>query len=508
MALRGVTGPVEDAGVDIEYTGKVGAVMGRLTSVDKSGDFSFDVPVKDPLAETLRVSGSYPWRLDEGYTTVVHLKNTIDKQVYALLQVRFEGGSYNIERIKMAAYQTVAVDIKQLRDAQQQDIRGTVMPKGVESGQVVWFEEEAGSLIGRAEVARIATGVASSFSCSGNCSCPTNYYSAYLTPSSSEGAVGGTAQFTQNEMRRDCQGSLFGPYNRTSDSTWSSSDTSVMTVTAGLVSCLNPGTAGVTAQFQAVIYGGGCGLCCPTYIFPTSGSNVTVFRLRIRVAGSSIHFEDSDSGASIVAGETFAIIAEAINAVGDILPINVAVSTSTSRTLDSSEIGLPSSFNIANGSYNSGGLLLNRVNGTDSGTSYRFSTGGGGFKDFYLYTYFRVVSTREGQLPNPTQCGYTIQPNDHLVALPVRDLCNVQVVVRNPTSGQSDTAPKKDAGPHFPGGNCDPSGTIVDPYWNTGTRPKVEGLTCETGNNNAAIDLGDGTFAAVGSPSQVVWRWQ
>ncbi len=242
----------------------------------KSGDFLFDVPVKDPLAEMLRVSGSYPWRLDEGYTTVVHLKNTIDKQVYALLQVRFEGGSYNIERIKMAAYQTVAVDIKQLRDAQQQDIRGTVMPKDVESGQVVWFEEEAGSLIGRAEVATIATGVASSFSCSGNCSCPTNYYSAYLTPSSSEGPVGGTAQFTQNEMRRDCQGSLFGPYNRTSDSTWSSSDTSVMTVSAGLASCLNPGTAGVTAQFQAVIYGGPCGICCPTYIFPTSGANVTV----------------------------------------------------------------------------------------------------------------------------------------------------------------------------------------------------------------------------------------
>lgn len=103
---------------------------------------------------------------------------------------------------------------------------------------------------------------------------------------------------------------------------------------------------------------------------------------------------------------------------------------------------------------------------------------------------------------------YTIQPNDHLVALPVRDLCNVQVVVRNPTTGQSDTAPKKDAGPHFPGGNCDPSGITVDPYWNTGTRPKVESLTCESGNNNAGIDLGDGTYAAVGSPSQVVWRWQ
>lgn len=80
--------------------------------------------------------------------------------------------------------------------------------------------------------------------------------------------------------------------------------------------------------------------------------------------------------------------------------------TSASRTLGSTEVGLPSSFDLAgNGSYNSPGVVLNRVNGTERGTSYRFSTAGGGFKDFFFYTYFRVVSTREGQLPNPTQCG-------------------------------------------------------------------------------------------------------
>jgi hypothetical protein len=92
--------------------------------------------------------------------------------------------------------------------------------------------------------------------------------------------------------------------------------------------------------------------------------------------------------------------------------------------------------------------------------------------------------------------------------LPVRGLCDIGIVVRNPSNGSSDTAPKKDAGPHYPGGACDPGGTTEDPYWNTGTRPKVESVTCETGNNNSGIDLGDGTFAALGSPSQVVWRFQ
>lgn len=273
---------------------------------------------------------------------------------------------------------------------------------------------------------------------------------------------------------------------------------------------ISSGTAGVTAQFQAVIYGGPCGTCCPTYIFPTTGANVTVFRLRIRVSGSSIHFEDSDSGASVVAGETFGIIAEAVDANGNVLPVNAGVSTSVSRTLSSGEIGLPTSFTLSAGSFTSGGLLLNRVTGTTSGTSYRFSTAAGGFKDFFLFTYFRVLNTRVGLVGNTTSCGHVVQPNDHFVALPVAELCGISVVVRNPNTGQSEATTKNDKGPHFPGPGtaCDPSGNMGgDFYWNTGTRPRVESLSCETGNNNSGIDLADGTFSALGSPSQVVWRF-
>ncbi len=118
MAKPGVIMPVEDAGVDIEYTGRAGAVIGRLTSLDQSGDFVFDVPVKDPLGEMMRGSGSYAWRLDNGYSTIVHIKNTLNKKVYALVQVRYEGGTYNLERLPLAPYQTIAVDIRELRDRQ------------------------------------------------------------------------------------------------------------------------------------------------------------------------------------------------------------------------------------------------------------------------------------------------------------------------------------------------------------------------------------------------------
>src|SRR5205807_279043 len=164
------------------------------------------------------------------------------------------------------------------------------------------------------------------------------------------------------EELRDCNNALFGPYNRTSISTWSSSDTSVFTVSSGLVSCLQPGSGTVTAQFQTTVYGQ---WCAPITIYPRASSPVAVFRLRISVSGSSIHYEDNDSGASIVAGEGFAIMVDAVDANGNLIALGspIQINTTASRTLASGESGLPSSFVLGtSGHYDSPGIVLNRVN--------------------------------------------------------------------------------------------------------------------------------------------------
>jgi hypothetical protein len=284
MARFGVVGPVEDAGIDITYSGSPGAVIARLTSLDRSGDLAYDVPIKDPLAELMRVGGSYPWRLDGGFTTVLHLKNTINKPVFALVQVRYAGGSYNLERLPLEPFQTIAVDLRALRDDQQPDIRGDLMPKAVEGGQLVWFEETVGSLIGRAEVANRQAGVASSFSCPDPCQCPPSFSTAFLTPTSSVGPMGGTAQFQSKERRQDCHGVLYGPYDRTANSTWHSDNTPVFTVNGGTISCLNPGTGNVTAQFQGIVYTLNC---FNNIVNPTVGGPVTVARITFQKSDGS-----------------------------------------------------------------------------------------------------------------------------------------------------------------------------------------------------------------------------
>jgi len=298
MAQRGVVGFVDNAGVDISYTGAAGSVIGRLTSVDTTGDFSFEVPIKDPLAGMNRVSGSYPWRLDQGYNTVLHLKNTLDKEVNALIQIRYKDGTYNPELIKIAPYQTVALDIKRIRDEQKKDIRGTAMPKDATSGKLIWYEQTVGSLIGRAEVFNAKARMSSSFSCPGNCHCPPDFFRAFMSPSSYIGVIGQSGQFfLPLEIRRDCDMIEYGPFE-ISGSDWLSMNPSCAEVTSpgGVVSCLGVGNADILATFASVTYEWDIGEVCIPHN-PTaecSGSmtvvSITLTATGIQEVGKSDHY--------------------------------------------------------------------------------------------------------------------------------------------------------------------------------------------------------------------------
>jgi len=245
-------------------------VIGRLTSVDTTGDFSFEVPIKDPLAGMNRVSGSYPWRLDQGYNTVLHLKNTIDKEVNALIQIRYKDGTYNPELIKIAPYQTVALDIKRIRDEQKKDIRGGVMPKDATSGKLIWYEQTVGSLIGRVEVFNAKARISSSFSCPGNCPCPPDFFRAFMSPSSYLGVVGESDQaFLPLEIKRDCDQIEFGPFEIIG-SDWWSTNPSIAEVTSpgGVVSCLGAGNANIIAGFASTTYEWDIGEVCIPHTTP------------------------------------------------------------------------------------------------------------------------------------------------------------------------------------------------------------------------------------------------
>ncbi len=247
LAKLGVKGPVEEAGVDIDYEASPGALIGHLVSVDQSGDYSFEVPIKDPAAMNEMMEGGYPWTLEKGTNTVLHLKNTTDKSVVGLVVFTFPGGTYNPDRIQLEPYQTVAIDIQKLKDSKKRDVRKQLFPADAVHGQVIWRQETPYSLIGRAEEVDSKAGIARSFSCGFDCCVNYSDY-FYLTPNTFTGPVGGTQALTANEAGNDCSGYPFGPYIDT-PSSWSSNNTSVATVSSGQVSLVGGGSTNIVADF-------------------------------------------------------------------------------------------------------------------------------------------------------------------------------------------------------------------------------------------------------------------
>jgi hypothetical protein len=96
-----------------------------------------------------------------------------------------------------------------------------------------------------------------------------------MSPSSTTGAIGGSAQFNIYETDVDCGGTTYGPYNRNSISTWATTDGSVATVSGGSCTLVAAGTATITANFLATVYNAGFG-CQATTVNPGGGGGVTV----------------------------------------------------------------------------------------------------------------------------------------------------------------------------------------------------------------------------------------
>jgi hypothetical protein len=253
-ALGGV-GQIAEAGVDVAYDAAPGSVIGQLTSADQSGDYAFEVPVKDPDAMNAMIESIYPWTVENGTLTVLHLKNTTNKTVAAGVLIRFDNGVYNPDKFELQPYQTIDLDIQKLKDSKKPDVLGHVFPASATHGQLAWFQITPYTMIGRAEGTDVGAGIARSFSCQSDC-CG-NFWQGYnLLPYPMNGLVGGSSAFSATETYTDCFGTTTRYTNQQSSATsWTSDTPSVATVNSGGgVAFVGQGTANVGAVFPITKY--------------------------------------------------------------------------------------------------------------------------------------------------------------------------------------------------------------------------------------------------------------
>ena len=254
LARLGVQTPVKESGVDIDYQAPPGSLIGHLVSADRDGKHVFEVPIKDAFAWNAMIEGIYPWTLENGTRTVLHLKNRTGNSLRVQSTISFPGGTYNLPKLSLEPYQTIAVDIQDLKDSKRPDARGMRFPAEAMHGQIVWFPEVPYSIVARAEQVNTAEGIAHSFSCQVNCCM--NYQEWGCTSTSGcapgiggpsvsglTGEVGGNGTLNAYSYGYDCNRNPFGPNTAGIGTTWSSNDTSIATVSGS--------GSSVTVNYQA-----------------------------------------------------------------------------------------------------------------------------------------------------------------------------------------------------------------------------------------------------------------
>jgi len=251
---------VAAAGLQFEYSSQPGSVIMSARSVSESGNQVFRVPLVDAKAQE-NSTGKYPWMIQDSASTFVYLKNTTDHPQKYQLQVNYEGGAYAPGIKTIAAGQTIAFDIRKLRDQHVPDESGHTIPPNATGGQVYWSVDgrEDLTMIGRAEQVDVVRGLSLTSSC-GAC-CPASFDNGWVTPGSFSGVSGDTSQFVAMQQKHDCLGNLLNP-TIISYPTWSSSDTTIATVnSSGLATAQGGGTAYISASWDITYiyyYQNGC----------------------------------------------------------------------------------------------------------------------------------------------------------------------------------------------------------------------------------------------------------
>jgi hypothetical protein len=268
-------GQVVEAGVDVAYDAAPGSIIGHLTSVDRSGDYAFEVPIKDPDAMSEGMESSYPWTLENGTATVLHLKNTTKETQKVGVLIRYAGGTYDPGGYDLQPYQTLAVDIQKLKDSKKPDALGHLLPQEATRGQVAWIQQIPYTVIGRAEGTDVEAGIAKSFSCIVGCCM---YFSddLFVEPGILNGVVGGGGVLSGTKVGTDCNSNLF-QFNNLQASTWITSNASVATVNSGgSVHMAGPGSAVITGNFTNNSYYWSGPRCIAAVVLAAAAATVNV----------------------------------------------------------------------------------------------------------------------------------------------------------------------------------------------------------------------------------------
>jgi hypothetical protein len=210
MAAAEERSDLERVSVEVVNSGPPGSLIGGLSAFGRDLEQVFDVPLREP-GSVRQSTGSYPWRIDGDYNTVVSVTNVAATRATFVVKITYADGSIQPAPQHLAPGETAMFDMRRLRDGQSAGAGR--LPATVTTGQFRWsIIQSRGEtkLNGRAEIVSVAEGRTSSYSCP-EC-CPWSHAGAWVSPTTVTVPVGGTGDAGVTEGFRDCYYNFMGTY--------------------------------------------------------------------------------------------------------------------------------------------------------------------------------------------------------------------------------------------------------------------------------------------------------
>ncbi len=245
-------------GIEVPYNGlqgqtaQPGQLVAQWLSVDDSGNMVAEVPLRS-LGPKKKLNGSNPFYLAGDYSSITYIKNIGDKVSHVLAYIDHAGGNYMIGLNEIKPGETLAIDIRKLRDDQVKDQNGNTLPTDLLTGHINWRIHDGAQVVGRTSVMSLNSAIAENRSC-GSCTCSPTQVFYSMADFSDNGD--GTASTSMREQDYGCDQINGPPYSVPNNYFyWYTDDETIATVDgSGTVTYQGPGSVNISASNTPDIY--------------------------------------------------------------------------------------------------------------------------------------------------------------------------------------------------------------------------------------------------------------
>ncbi|MCI0540563.1 MAG: hypothetical protein L0Z50_35635 [Verrucomicrobiales bacterium] len=238
--------------VEVSYAGTPGSLIGHWISVDETGNMVVETPLRNPGPRTAG-SGSHPFKLTDDFESVLFVKNTGTEPSSFVGVIFHRDEKYMIGAVGLGPGQTVAIDVRKLRDQRIPDAFGKLLPLDLESGQFQWLRRTGPKMIGRMRILSRGKRISTNMSC-GWCTCGPVDVSFHQQPEGVNALVGDQVQQTVYRTDYTCTGQPNTYPVPAGSMSWDSTNPFVATPNGtGRVTCWSPGSAWILAGAWVIV---------------------------------------------------------------------------------------------------------------------------------------------------------------------------------------------------------------------------------------------------------------